>query len=397
MVIINIEPLKTHRQHSSMTRFSCLIQSQKMLQIICLMLTCLLLPNLVKGQIALPASQPKQPSIESESGISEQRAKVQTQLAETQRKRDTKQPSSLVLSNAEAVSEADSQRLLDRLAFLQAEIIKKLDEFADLQKAPSPLISSLPQVQALGEFPPYSAIAVDALRDELDGQLDKLQGLLSGLQIREVEKQTQLEQKRRADEDLRLSQDGYANARGEENKAQAKLELEKAELRQRIAESELAVLGIDEDLLKLKAAQTRILSDELTRLVKKALSFQKLTELDLNAQRTRMIALRKRLSQETSKVNDRRRNHERERAKLLANSPQPESKDGQRLSVLNQALITDGIVLDGLNALETLNQVVFDAWEKRYLILSGGDSEQKRQALSSLEKIYQGLINRKRL
>ena len=385
-----------HRQHLPVTRFSFLILSQKT-QSICLMLTCLLLPNLVSGQIALPGSQPKQPSIQSESGISEQRAKLQTQLIETQRKRDAKQPSSLVLSNAEADSEADSHRLLDRLAFLQSEIIKKIDEFAALQKAPFPLVSSLPQVQALGEFPPYSAIAVDALRDELDGQLDKLQGLLSSLQIREVEKQTQLEQKRRADEGLRLSQDGYANSRGEESKAQAKLALEQAELHQRIAESELAVLGIDEDFLKLEAVQIRILTDELTRLVKKALSFQQLTELDLNAQRTRMITLRKRLSQETSKVNERRRNHERERAKLLANSPLPESKDGQRLSVLNQALMTDGVVLDGLNALETLNQVVFDAWENRYLILSGGASEQKRQALSSLDKIYQGLLSRKRL
>ena len=396
-VIISIGSPGAHLQHAPVTRSSFLIQSKKTLQSICLLLTCLLLPNLVCGQIALPGSQPKQPSTQSESGISEQRAKVKTQLAETQRKRDAKQPGSLVLSNADAVSEADRQRLLDRLAFLQAEIIKKLDEFAALQNAPPPLVSSLPQVQALGDSPPYSAIAVDALRDELDGQLDKLQGLLSGLQIREVEKQTQLEQKRRADEELRLSQDGYANSRGEESKAQAKLALEQAELRQRIAESELAALAIDEDLLKLKAAQIRILSDELTRLVKKVLSFQQLTELDLNAQRTRMITLRKRLSQETSKVNDRRRNHERERAKLLANSPLPESKDGQRLSVLNQALMTDGVVLDGLNALETLNQVVFDAWEKRYLILSGGDSEQKRQALSSLEKIYQGLINRKRL
>lgn len=361
------------------------------------MMTCLFLPNLVSGQISLPGIQPKQPSIQSETGIPEQRAKVESQLAETQRQRDAKLPNNHDLPNADAVSQADKQRLLDRLAFLQAERIKKLDELAALQKAPPPLLSSLPQVQALGDFPPYSAIAVDALRDELDGQLDKLQGLLSGLQIREVEKQTQLEQKRRADEALRLSQDRFANARGEEPKAQAKLAQEQAELRQRVAESELAVLSIDEDLLKLKASQMRVLSDELTRVVKKALAAQQLTETDLNAQRTRMTALRKRLSQETAKANERRRNHERERTKLLASSPLPDSKEGQRLSVLDQALITDGIILDGLNALETLTQIVYDAWEKRYLILSGGNLEQRRQAQASLDKIYQGLINRKRL
>ncbi|WP_290197166.1 mechanosensitive ion channel domain-containing protein [Zwartia vadi] len=380
-----------------MTRFSFPIFSQKALQSLCLMITCLFLPNLVSGQIVLPGIQPKQPSIQSESGIPEQRAKVETQLAETQRQRDARQSTNNELPNAEAVSQADKQRLLDRLAFIQAERIKKLDELASLEKTPPPLLSSLPQVQALGEFPPYSAIAVDALRDELDGQLNKLQGLLSGLQIREVEKQTQLEKKRRADEALRLSQDRFANVRGEESKAQAKLEQEQAELRQRVAESELAVLSIDEDLLKLKAAQMRVMNDELTRLVKKALSAQQLTETDLNTQRTRMTAMRKRLSQETSKANERRRNHERERTKLLASSPQPESKEGQRLAVLDQALITDGVVLDGLNALETLTQVVYEAWEKRYLILSGGNLEQRRQAQASLEKIYQGLINRKRL
>lgn len=380
-----------------MTRFFSLPFSQKALQSLCLMMTCLFLPNLVSGQIGLPGIQPKQPSIQSETGIPEQRAKIESQLAETQRQRDAKQLNNHDLPNADAVSQADKQRLLDRLAFLQAERIKKLDELAALQKTPPPVLSSLPQVQALGDFPPYSAIAVDALRDELDGQLDKLQGLLSGLQIREVEKQTQLEQKRRADEALRLSQDRFANARGEEPKAQAKLAQEQAELRQRVAESELAVLSIDEDLLKLKAAQMRVMSDELTREVKKALAAQQLTETDLNAQRTRVTALRKRLSQETAKANERRRNHERERTKLLASSPLPDSKEGQRLSVLDQALITDGIILDGLNALETLTQVVYDAWEKRYLILSGGNLEQRQQAQASLDKIYQGLINRKRL
>lgn len=188
-----------------MTRFSFPIFSQKALQSLCLMITYLFLPNLVSGQIVLPGIQPKQPSIQSESGIPEQRAKVETQLAETLRQRDARQLTNNELPNAEAVSQADKQRLLDRLAFIQAERIKKLDELASLEKTPPPLLSSLPQVQALGEFPPYSAIAVDALRDELDGQLNKLQGLLSGLQIREVEKQTQLEKKRRADEALRLS------------------------------------------------------------------------------------------------------------------------------------------------------------------------------------------------
>jgi small-conductance mechanosensitive channel len=380
-----------------MIRSTSLVSSQKALRNICLTVASLILPNLVFGQIALPGSQPKQPPVQSESGIPEQRAKAETQLAETQRQRDAELPGSHEVASADAVRTADRQRLLDRLAFLQGERIKKLDEQAALQKAPPFLLSNLPQVQALGESPPYSAIAVDALRDELDGQRNKLQSLLSGLQIREAEKQAQLEQKRRADEALRLSQDRAATSRGESNRAQAKWGQEQAELRQRVAESELAVLAIDEDLLKLKIARMRAQSDELAGLVTKTFAAQQLTEADLNAQRARMLALRQRLTEETAKANDRRRDHESERTRLLANSPLPESKDGKRLTLLDQALITDGVILDALNGLETLTQVVSDAWEKRYLILSGEDSEQRRQALSSLEKLYQGLINRKRL
>ncbi len=380
-----------------MIRRTALAPSQKTLRSICLTVASLILPNLVFGQVALPGSQLKQASVQSESGIPEQRAKAETQLAETQRRRESELPGTHEIAGAEAVRIADRQRLLDRLAFLQGEKIKKLDEQASLQKAPPFLLANLPQVLALGESAPYSAIAVEALRDELDGQRNKLQGLLGGLQIRETEKQSLLDQKRRSDEALRLSQDRSATSRGETNRAQAKWAQEQAELRQRVAESELAVLAIDEDLLKLKVAQLRVQSDELARLVTKALAAQQLTEAELDAQRARMLALRQRFTEETAKANDRRRDHESERARLLANSPLPESEDGQRLTLLDQALTTDGIILDGLNGLETLTQVISDVWEARFVILSGGDLEQGRQARASLEKLYLGLINRKRL
>jgi hypothetical protein len=65
------------------------------------------------------------------------------------------------------------------------------------------LHSSLPVVHAIGATPPYSALAVDALRDELAGVQDKVQALDSGLSARESEKQILVEQLRRADEALR--------------------------------------------------------------------------------------------------------------------------------------------------------------------------------------------------
>ncbi|MDD2743260.1 MAG: mechanosensitive ion channel [Rhodocyclaceae bacterium] len=367
------------------------------LKLIGFAVACLVLPNLVFAQIALPGGPQKPLAAQAETDISQQRAKAETLLAETQRQRDAEQSISHEVASAEAVRTADRQRLLDRLAFLQSEKIKKLDEQASLQKAPPFLLSNLPQVQALGDSPPYSAIAVDALRDELDGLRDKLQSLLAGLQIREAEKQTLVEQKRRAGEALRLSNDRSALSRGETSKALAQWDQEQSELRQRIADSELSLLAIDEELLKLKITQMRLQSDELARFVTKALAAQQLTESELEAQRARMRALRERLSVEANKANERRRNYEKERTKLQANSPPPESREAQRLIMLDQGLITVGIILDGLTGLETLTQVVSDAWDKRYLILSGSDLAQRQLAIASLDKIYQGLVNRKRL
>ena len=138
-----------------MIRSTSLVSSQKALRNICLTVASLILPNLVFGQIALPGSQ----SLDScpfkvKAGFAEQRAKAETQLAETQRQRDAELPGSHEVASADAVRTADRQRLLDRLAFLQGERIKKLDEQAALQKAPPFLLSNLPQVQALGESPP---------------------------------------------------------------------------------------------------------------------------------------------------------------------------------------------------------------------------------------------------
>lgn len=360
-------------------------------------LASLVLSSSAWGQLSLPGAMAKPDTTQAPESISDQRERAAAQLAETQRQRDSDIPGSREIANVEAVKTADRQRLLDRLAFLQSEKIKKLDEQDIVQQGPSFDLSAMPPVQALGHSPPYSALAVDALRDELEGLRQKYEGLIAGLQLREAEKHSLVEQKRRADEAVRLSNDRFAMARGDSNKLEAKWDQEQSELRQRVAEAELGVLAIDEETLKLKAAQLRTQIDGLKRLVDKALLSQQLTETDLETQRGRMIALRQGLLEEIDKVSARRRTHERERSTLQAKAPAPESAEGQRLLLLNQALITDGVVLDGLSGLDTLLQVTSDAWEKRFLVLSGPDEEQKRLASASLQKLHQGLVNRKRL
>jgi hypothetical protein len=168
------------------------------------------------------------------------------------RQREAELPGARETASADSVRAADRQRLLDRLAFLQGERIKRLDELGALQKAPSFALGSLPVVHAIGATPPYSALAVDALRDELAGVQDKIQALDSGLSARESEKQILVEQLRRADEALRLAADRLALTGNDGNGLVARWEHEQVELRRRTAEAELALLAIDIDKLKLQ-------------------------------------------------------------------------------------------------------------------------------------------------
>ena len=358
-----------------------------------------LLPVLALAQLPLPGAVRNAAPVALDEGLSEQRAKAETQLAETLRQRHAEAPGSREIAGAEAVRGADRQRQLDRLAYLQGEKIKKLDELAALQKAPPFVPANLPQVQAIGNTPPYSVIAVDALRDELDGVKENLEALLAGVPAREVEKQALLEQKRRADEAVRLSNDRLALARGETNKAQEKWTQEESELRQRIAESELSLLSIDEDLLRLKIDQLRTQSDALEDLVTRVRALQQLSEEEVDAQRARVRTLRSRLADEIGKADKRRIRHQEEQAGLLAKAAgqgSAESQDESRLALLDQALLSDGVVRDVLNGLDTVAQVTVEAWEKRYLIVSGADAEQRRLALASLGKLQQGLLTSKR-
>lgn len=358
-----------------------------------------LLPVLALAQLPLPGAARNAAPVAVEEGLSEQRAKAEIQLAETLRQRQAEVPGSREIADAEAVRGADRQRQLDRLAYLQGEKIKKLDELAALQNAPPFVPANLPQVQAIGNTPPYSVIAVDALRDELDVVKENLEGLLAGVPAREIEKQALLEQKRRADEAVRLSNDRLALARGETNKAQEKWTQEESALRQRIAESELSLLSIDEDLLRLKIDQLRTQSEALEELVTRVRALQQLSEEEVDAQRARVRTLRSRLADEIAKADKRRIRHQEEQAGLLAKAAgqgRAENQDESRLALLDQALLSDGVVRDVLNGLDTIAQVTLEAWEKRYLIASGPDAEQRRLALASLGKLQQGLLTSKR-
>lgn len=349
------------------------------------------------AQFALPGRAAPKAAVAAASPIAEERAKAETQLIETQRQRQAELPASRELASAESVRAADRQRLLDRLAFLQADRIKRLDELAALQKAPAIALATLPAVQALGEAPPYSALAVDALRDELAGQDDKLKALDSGLGIREAEKQVLVEQLRRAEENTRQANDRAAQGGSDQDKATARWANEQSDLRRRIAEAELAILAIDVDTQKLQRNVLHKQTEDMHALLLRVLPAQHMTERDLETLRERMAAASEQVSAELAKAQKRQRTHQEEREALSRQEAAAGSDKGLRLAFLEQALTTDGLVLEGLKGLEMLVAVTSDVWQKRYIALTSDDAEQKRQAVASLIKIHQGLLGRKRL
>ena len=348
------------------------------------------------GQV-WPIDTPTRPASSDSASIAEQRAQAEAQLAETQRQRAAELAGSRSLAGAEAVRTADRQRMLDILVFQQGEKIKRLDELASLQKVPPPDVAALASVRALGGSPPYSALAVDALRDEHDDLRAKIRELNSDLRVRESEKQSLHEQLRRADEALRQSNDRLARARDNSERASEKESREQEALRKRVGETMLAVIAIDEERLKLQMSHLRTQDAEMEKLVARVLPEQRLSERELEEQRQRMLVSRQRLAADMNRISEGQQGHEREQSGLRARSPSPDSPAGQALARLDKMLAIDAVIIDGLKRLEVLSRVEGEVWEKRYLALAGDDQEHRRLAIASLTKLYQDLGQRKRV
>lgn len=329
--------------------------------------------------------------------LSNERAKAELQLIETQRLRNAEVSATPDLSSADSSRKGDRQRLLDRLAFLQAERVKRLDELVALRKGPPVSISLLPVVQALGGASPFSAVAVDALRDELDGKKDRLAALDYGLAVRESEKQLLVDQLRRAEEASRLANDRLAQTTNATDRQSAEWARELSDLRQRIAEADLAVLAIQVDKQKLQRNLLSKQIEEMQALLARVLPNQKLSEDDLGSIRERMFAVGDQLTGELEKAQKRQQKHLEERQTLAKQTHLAGTEEALHLAFLDQALGTDAAVIEGLRGLEILIAMTNDIWQKRYIALSSDDSEQKRQSIGSLSKIHQGLIGRKRL
>ncbi len=351
------------------------------------------------GQISLPGLAATQKSAATGSlPIAEEKALAETQLAETERQREQARITAAETTPDDPLHATERKRLLDRLVTLQGDKLKRLGDIAGQQQAEAPPIDANPLVQQLGQAPPYSALHVDALRDEYDGLREKLQALHLGLTAREGEKQQKLEQLQRANEVVRLAADRLSAARGGTALERARRQQELAGLRKQVAEAELTVLSVEEEWLRLQSSTLKTQIDSLHTVIVDVLPAQRLSAQELEDQRKRMNTLRDALTAEIERATALNQLHLAEQDKLARKAASGDERAIiQRRSLLEQALETDSAQLQGLRGLQQLAEVTTDAWGNRFVVLSSEDAEKRRLALQSLEKVHSGLANRKRL
>ena len=293
------------------------------------------------------------------------------------------------LQPADAAAAADKeerQRLLDIQLYFRNEKLWRLNDLAALKNTASTPVDTLPSVKALGEKPPYSALRVDALRDELDTQQDHLQSLQNSVQMREAEKQFLSERLRKANEEVRLTSDKAAHEKTEANRRNQEI----AELKKQAAEVELAASAADQDYLQAQISSVRQRIEEMKHIVARVLPAQALSESNLNEIRNTLRTAQDKASTEVDQVAARHAKRLAERQRLLAASKN--GNDASRLAFIDQALRADSMALEGLRTLQLLEQFHADAWEQRILLLAADSTAEVRQsALNALRQIAASL------
>ena len=172
------------------------------------------------------------------------RIEAEKHLAEAQRQQEAGRIESGGAPDAEQLPTTERQRLLDRLVAAYGERLNLLDEADGLRRTTPKRQDQSEKIAEFAGPPPYPALRVDELRDELDLVRDRLKHRISNTRILESQKQSMIEAQRRAAEALRLADDQMARAKGEQDIEKARKAKEIAALRLQLTEAELINLGI---------------------------------------------------------------------------------------------------------------------------------------------------------
>ena len=352
----------------------------------------------VRAQIALPGlsaggDAKKAPAAEQVP----KRERILAQIEEAERRRNEALRLRPTYTGEDAVHATEVQHLLDRLTVVERDKLKRLNELEMAQKAMPPSIETWPVVRELSGPPPYSALRVDALRDALDSQNDKLQAMSARWQSLEAEKIDLTRSRQRSAEAVRLAEDRLARSTESEGEhQQARRARELAALQQQVSDAELVAQSMGQEALKLQMAAQRRLIDELDRVVERVLPHQRLSEADMAFVRARAKAGAEKLKAEIDASVSAHNKRLAERDRLVrdgAKNAAGSEERNLRLRFLDDALETDLVVLRGLSWLQLIGQQWSEAIELRFLSL-GGDAQAREAALPALQKIKSGLDDR---
>ncbi|HTY99335.1 MAG TPA: hypothetical protein VMB75_05850 [Rhodocyclaceae bacterium] len=290
---------------------------------------------------------------------------------------------------------ASKLRLLDWLVDLRSEKIERLEELAALQGTPKFKADDDPLVRALESASPNSALQIDALRDEIDGLKESLAAAEASLRANRAELQNLQDQLKDRDAAARRAGDRPPGADPAVGAMEVKEKWEIADLRHLTTETELAVAALAQQSLKLRIGALSSRIADLEAVVARALAGQQLSLDGLTTQRQRVAAERDRLAAESISASRRYAQHRAERERLDAGRHPVGGASNQQAALLELAIKTDNVVLKGLDDLQVLTGVAGDAWQQRYVVLSGTDSEQRRAALATLTELQKELADRR--
>ena len=319
---------------------------------------------------------------DQEKSVAELRQQAEADLDEVRKKLEENtaiQP----VDAAAAADKEERQRLLDVLLYFRNEKLWRLNELEAQQNAAPPPVANLPAVKALGTAAPYSLPRVDALRDELDAQKDRLHALQSNLKIWEGEKQFLHDRLRKANEQARLATDKAAYDKTETSRRSQEI----ADLKKQVAEVELSTRVISQDHLQAQIDALKPQIEEIGRIAASVIPKQQLSEGELAERRATLREAQEKVSAEIDQIAVRHAKRLAERERLIAANPTTKA-DPARLAFVNQALHADGMALEGLRSLQLLEQFSANAWEQRLILLSDdSDAKAKQNAIEALRQI----------
>jgi small-conductance mechanosensitive channel len=364
-----------------------------------LVLLATLFAPLVHAQFPLLKPKAEAPTTAAAAEPVDARAKAEAQLAEARRQQEAGQTKPEPGSDAQGLLVSDRQRILDRLVIAFIEQLNRLDELDEVRRSPP----EDPRKQALiADFagpPPYSALRVDAVRDEHEAVKQRLQRLMATERALATLKAGQVEEQRRASEAIRLAEDKLTRTKGQEEAEKGRQTLEMATLRRQLAEANLANIGLGQERNALEMKGLKIFGTEIEHLLARVLPEQRLSKDELEQQQA---MLRKELSRLNSEVDalvaaNTRRAAERERLIKVVDRADSTPQEARQLQLLEAKLETERIQLMTLTWLQILVQGTSDAWAQRYVGLQSEDAATRQAVITGLSQARAELASRKQI